>query len=208
MEEILISKKDLLNETGISYGQLYRWKRMDLIPEEWFIKKSSFTGQETYFPKDKILERINKILELKDEKPLEELADMFSNRIKVDDINEDTIIRCGIASKEAIDVFSSVHVNLSKGGYKLKEIMEIAIIEKLLLKDVITINELELIRGIMDSIHDNIENNNGTIYIIRKMGIPFCIEVFSDKVVLDEKCKVICKIDIKKYIEDIKFKMN
>ena len=52
MEE-LISKKELLEVTNISYGQLYRWKRKKLIPEEWFIKKSSFTGQETYFPKEK-----------------------------------------------------------------------------------------------------------------------------------------------------------
>lgn len=48
MEEELISKKDLLDETGISYGQLYRWKRKQLIPEEWFIRKSTFTGQETF----------------------------------------------------------------------------------------------------------------------------------------------------------------
>ncbi|MCL2486473.1 MAG: YhbD family protein, partial [Oscillospiraceae bacterium] len=35
-KEGLISKKDLLEFTGISYGQLYRWKREGLIPEEWF----------------------------------------------------------------------------------------------------------------------------------------------------------------------------
>ena len=43
----MISKKDLLIQTNISYGQLYRWKREGLIPEEWFIKKSVSTGQET-----------------------------------------------------------------------------------------------------------------------------------------------------------------
>jgi hypothetical protein len=53
MDENLISKKELLEITGISYGALYRWKRKNLIPEEWFIKKSTFTGQETFFPKDK-----------------------------------------------------------------------------------------------------------------------------------------------------------
>ena len=42
----LISKKDLLTTTGISYGQLYRWKRQGLIPEEWFIKKASYTGPQ------------------------------------------------------------------------------------------------------------------------------------------------------------------
>ena len=54
----LISKKDLLAVTGISYGQLYRWKRQRLIPEEWFIKKASYTGQETFFPRESIISRV------------------------------------------------------------------------------------------------------------------------------------------------------
>jgi predicted DNA-binding transcriptional regulator AlpA len=32
-EEELISKKEVLELTGISYGQFYRWKREGLIPE-------------------------------------------------------------------------------------------------------------------------------------------------------------------------------
>ena len=74
----LISKKDLLAITGISYGQLYRWKRERLIPEEWFIKQSAYTGQETFFPREQILSRIKSILELKDDYSLEELAKMLS----------------------------------------------------------------------------------------------------------------------------------
>lgn len=35
MDEDLISKKELLERYGISYGALYRWKRMGLIPESW-----------------------------------------------------------------------------------------------------------------------------------------------------------------------------
>ena len=68
-----ISKKDLLLETGISYGQLYRWKREGLIPEEWFVKRASFTGQETFFPRERMLERISLILERKDDQSLEEI---------------------------------------------------------------------------------------------------------------------------------------
>lgn len=77
-EPMEISKKDLLKETGISYGQLYRWKREGLIPEEWFIKRSAFTGQETFFPRDKVLPRIQAILELKESYSLEEMAKMFA----------------------------------------------------------------------------------------------------------------------------------
>ena len=35
MDQELISKKELLETFGISYGALYRWKRMGLIPEAW-----------------------------------------------------------------------------------------------------------------------------------------------------------------------------
>ena len=74
----LISKKDLLSMTGISYGQLYRWKSQQLIPEEWFIKKSSYTGQETFFPREQMLSRIETIHQLKDQYSMEQLAEMFS----------------------------------------------------------------------------------------------------------------------------------
>jgi len=74
----LISKKDLLAVTGISYGQLYRWKRQRLIPEEWFIKKAAYTGQETFFPRESILSRVETILQLKDTYSMEQLAEMFS----------------------------------------------------------------------------------------------------------------------------------
>ena len=74
----LISKKELLQQTGISYGQLYRWKREKLIPEEWFIKQSSYTGQETFFPREQILPRIAAILENKDKYSLTELSRRLS----------------------------------------------------------------------------------------------------------------------------------
>ena len=74
----LISKKDLLAVMGISYGQLYRWKRQRLIPEEWFLKQSAYTGQETFFPREQILSRIQSILELKDKYSLDELARLLS----------------------------------------------------------------------------------------------------------------------------------
>ena len=76
-----ISKKDLLKTTGISYGQLYRWKREGLIPEEWFVKHSSPTGQETYFPQEKILKRIHAIQQLKDSYSLEELARILTPEV-------------------------------------------------------------------------------------------------------------------------------
>ena len=73
----LISKKEVLEKYNISYGALYRWKRMGLIPEEWFVKKSAVTGQETFFFFFVICERIEKILGLKDSLSLDEIADQL-----------------------------------------------------------------------------------------------------------------------------------
>lgn len=78
LETTLISKKELLQQTGISYGQLYRWKREKLIPESWFIKQASYTGQETFFPREQILPRIQAILDNKDKYSLSELSRMLS----------------------------------------------------------------------------------------------------------------------------------
>ena len=69
--EDLISKKEVLEQYGISYGALYRWKRMGLIPEAWFIRKSTTTGQETFFRRDQICPRLELILSRRDGTSLE-----------------------------------------------------------------------------------------------------------------------------------------
>ena len=82
MEQELISKKELLELYEISYGALYRWKRKGLIPEEWFIKKSTVTGQETFFPKSLICERMELIKKQKDDVSLEELSKQLLSESK------------------------------------------------------------------------------------------------------------------------------
>jgi hypothetical protein len=75
----LISKKELLSKYGISYGALYRLKRKGLIPEEWFIKKATSTGQETFFPTALVCERIELILKQKEDILLDELAQKLNH---------------------------------------------------------------------------------------------------------------------------------
>ena len=80
MEQELISKKDLLKRYAISYGALYRWKRKGLIPEDWFIKKATVTGQETFFPKQLICERVERIQQQKGDYSLEDLSKQFNQK--------------------------------------------------------------------------------------------------------------------------------
>ena len=82
MEQELISKKELLERYRILYGALYRWKRKGLIPEDWFIKKATVTGQETFFPKALICERVELIQARGDELSLDELAGQFNQDAK------------------------------------------------------------------------------------------------------------------------------
>lgn len=47
---------------------------MGLIPDDWLVKKSTYTGQETFFDEEQICERIEAIIARKDEVPLEQIA--------------------------------------------------------------------------------------------------------------------------------------
>ncbi|MCC5747466.1 DUF4004 family protein, partial [Klebsiella pneumoniae] len=116
--------------TGISYGQLYRWKRKSLIPEDWFIRRSTFTGQETFFPKQQILARIDKIIHMKDDLSLDELADMFSPNLAGAMIKLEDLTKQNIVSKSALDLFAR-HFGTAE-AYPFQQILYAYILERLL----------------------------------------------------------------------------
>lgn len=121
----LISKKDLLAQTGISYGQLYRWKRQRLIPDEWFVKQSSYTGQETFFPREQILSRVQSILELKDGHSMEELARMFSPEEAGTTISAGELREVGEISTELLDALEG-----HQESYRFSQVALLAILSQ------------------------------------------------------------------------------
>ncbi|KUK27618.1 MAG: hypothetical protein XD60_0034 [Acetothermia bacterium 64_32] len=120
MAEELVSKKEVLRLTGISYGQLYRWKRKGLIPEAWFIRKATPTGQETFFPKEKILERIRRIQKLKDEHSLDELVALLSPEARPQAVVWDDPTRLPPIGKEGGSLL------WKDGGYTFVELLALA----------------------------------------------------------------------------------
>ncbi|MEG0773087.1 YhbD family protein [Clostridium sp.] len=206
MDEELISKKDILSVTGISYGQLYRWKRKNLIPEEWFIKKSSFTGQETYFPKDKILDRINKIISLKDDMPLDDLANMFSTKIDVENVSEEVLISNKAISSEALDIYKNLYGE--QKIYSFKAILSMSILDNTLIKGDITIDEGKLmVDTIMDN-YETLQGNHGTIILARKLGVSMCVGVTNEsEIIIDKNARIVVKISLAKFIEKLKLKV-
>lgn len=119
-EQDLLSKKELLALTGISYGQLYRWKRQNLIPESWFIKQSSFTGQETFFPRDKILKRVEAILKLKDQHSLDQLAEIFSPELTNKIFSLSPLRQAEVLDQEILKLFAQL---LDKESFTFRELL-------------------------------------------------------------------------------------
>lgn len=130
--EALISKKELLERYSISYGALYRWKRKGLIPDEWFIKKSTVTGQETFFPEKLVCERVELIISKKEDVLLDELAKTLSHEenknefvilntefgdksFRICDIKNITVVN---KDGEAVEIFEMIK-DVLKGGNKI-----------------------------------------------------------------------------------------
>jgi len=204
--EDLISKKELLEVTNISYGQLYRWKRKKLIPEEWFIKKSSFTGQETYFPKEKILDRIEKILSFKEDMQLDDLAEMFSPKVQVDKKSKEELLKLNIIDNSTLEIYSKIYDE--KEIYDFHHILSMYILDNILPKGDIILDEAKSIIAIINNNYMEFQNNDYKIFLMRKLGVSFCIAtVENNNVILDDSIKVVLKLELSNFIEELKLKL-
>lgn len=163
----LISKKDLLAITGISYGQLYRWKRERLIPEEWFIKQSAYTGQETFFPREQILSRIQSILDMKDKYSLEELAKMLSPEAGEKRIPYESMQDMSEINSRLLERLPKI---LGKTQYDILEVTMAITISRLSAKHNLSIEEMEdLLRKSITAVSGPRKTNViGTIFAIEK----------------------------------------
>lgn len=207
MEGELISKKELLEQMGISYGQLYRWKRKNLIPEEWFIRKSTYTGQETFFPKDKILERVRKIMSMKEEIPLDSLAEVFSPQLAGISLTQQQLIERNIVLQATMDIYKSKKGDCS--SFSFEKVLGIAILDKLLQKGTVTVDEGLMVLNSIEDDYKNFKDKSCEMLLIRKFGVTVCILAAANCELYVEKTgRIVEKISISKYIEELKIKLG
>jgi DNA-binding transcriptional MerR regulator len=207
MEEYLISKKELLDLTGISYGQLYRWKRKNLIPEEWFIKKSSFTGQETFFPKDKILDRIGKIVNLKEDLSLDDIATAVSpNPIDLT-ISKDEVVERNIVSEISFNLYCEMFPAVEL--FTFDKLLSLYISDKLLQSGTISQGEAKLLLEVMEQGYSKTAGQGGYIILVRKSGIAVCILIPGEKeIFFDSSAKTAARENFSACIEELKTKFQ
>ncbi|WP_413304460.1 YhbD family protein [Bacillus sp. 1P10SD] len=206
MSEELISKKDLLELAGISYGQLYRWKRKDLIPEDWFIRKSTFTGQETFFPKEKILERINKIQTMKENLSLDELADMFSPNISDLQLGKDELVKRNIVSSTVMDFY----LENEKGSltFTITRMLEVYVLEKLLQSGEINQDEGKMLLQVLKEHAALIKQKSCELVITRKLGVSSCLLLINAEAMhMDLGTKMVVQLSLMSCMEEIKAKL-
>ena len=218
MEEELISKKEVLERTGISYGQFYRWKRKGLIPESWFIRKSTFTGQEAFLPKEKILERIERIKELKEEHSLDEIAEILSPEVVKKGFTREELLRLDWLSEDLLNYYNELRER--KGPYNFNEVLYLAVLERLRRED-LSQEEIELalatlLRGERELPQPEGERAlilarkplEGDLIIARKRPhISYCL-ICSDRCVLDPQTEVVVRLELGRLLEEIKLKMR
>lgn len=206
MDEDLISKKELLEVTNVSYGQLYRWKRKNIIPEEWFIKKSSYTGQETYFPREKILDRIEKIKDMKDDVSLDNLAQMFSPQLSDVFLSEDELLSKNIVSKETLTIHKNIYGEVKI--FSFKKILYISLLEKSLASGNVSLEEGNLIIETLEENYKSLEGKNCEIIFLRKFGMALCFLItLPNEFYIEKGAKIALRLNISQSIEELKIKI-
>ncbi|PAC86105.1 DUF4004 domain-containing protein [Bacillus subtilis] len=202
MEEQLISKKELLERTSISYGQLYRWKRKNLIPEEWFIRKSTFTGQETFFPREEILKRISMIQKMKENLSLDEMREMLSPKMKDVSMTADELLHKGLVSRPALEAYSE------DGGspvFSSSDLLSLFVLEGLLQSGNVSLAEAKMAAEVLKK-HDTEEIEKQTeLIVLRKLGVTTCfIAAAADSILFESSVKVVERVDLLKASEELK----
>lgn len=206
-EENLISKKELLKVTGISYGQLYRWKRKKLIPEEWFIKRSSFTGQETFFPRKEILNRVEKIKNFKDDVSLDELASIFSPNLSKVILKESDISSHNIVSQPTFTLYKDVHKESSE--FNFNELLFMTIVDRFLKSGKVSLGEAKLVLDTLEKNYEKFYGRYCDVVLIRKLGVAVCfLMLIPNEVYVETEAMLVLKINAGECVEQLKSKLT
>jgi len=205
MEE-LISKKDLLIETNISYGQLYRWKRKKLIPEEWFMKKSTYTGHETFFPREKILERVHQILNMKEGASLDDLADKFSSDLPEElERKKEELLSLGVLSREILSLYEEIFKG--KEIYNFQDILYMYISEELLSKGDLSVEDLSRILKMLSEHYEVIKDKDPALTVYRRFGVTTALLHKAGEIFVADQVPLVKDYSIRNALEKLKLKL-
>ena len=203
MTEELIAKKDLLTLTAISYGQLYRWKRKGLIPEAWLIRKSTFTGQETFFPREKVLARIAQIRQLKEDASLDELAVLLSTSPVQLAMSGEALLARNIVSPTTLELFQRRAGDVPVLTFA--QVLALYLVEELLRSGDASLDEGAMVLGLLLAHAPDGPESAGTLLLLRKLGVSTCCLVAGGaEVHFEQGTKVVAELALPQAIQGLK----
>jgi hypothetical protein len=209
MDSETISKKELLVAAGISYGQLYRWKRKGLIPEDWFQRKSTFTGQETFFPREKVLSRIEKIKAMQDEDAsLDEIADAVAPNLGEVSMTLPEVRERGLVSPEAADLFAEGACDCDE-PLVFGEVVSLAALDTLLKTGDVSLEEGRVVLDALQENYPEFEGRSADLLFVRRMGLSTALLASSGaEVRFDRAAKVVARINLSESAEALRAKIR
>jgi DNA-binding transcriptional MerR regulator len=209
MDSETISKKELLVVTGISYGQLYRWKRKGLIPEDWFQRKSTFTGQETFFPRERVLARIDKIKAMQDEDAsLDEIADAVAPNLGEVSMTLSEVRELSLVSPEAAELFAE-NVSDTSAPLVFGEVVSLAALDTLLKTGDVSLDEGRVVLGTLQENYPEFEGRSADLLFVRRMGLSAALLVTSGaEVKFDRAARVVARVNLSESAEALRAKIR
>ena len=209
MDPETISKKELLQVAGISYGQLYRWKRKGLIPEDWFQRKSTFTGQETFFPREKVLARIEKIKSMQDEDAsLDEIADAVSPNLGEISMTIAEIRERGLVSPEAAELFAQGVCDCD-APLVFGEVVSLAALDTLLKTGDVSLDEGRVVLDALQENYPAFEGKPADLLFVRRMGLSTAMLITSDaEVRFDKAARIVARVNLSESAEALRARIR
>ena len=206
MEESLISKKELLELTGISYGQLYRWKRKNLIPESWFIRKSTFTGQETFFPRREVLSRVERIKNMKDDLSLDDLADMLSPYPSDLRLKASQVLTQNIVSENTLQLWLNLYPHITEMSFT--DILAAYVGDMALKTGDVALTEATLIMRTVKEGMGQFAGRPCDLLFLRTTGVGSCLLAPTPtELFFESNTKVVMQLQLASCIEQIKMRL-
>ena len=162
------------------------------------------TGQETFFPRKEILERIERILELKDTVSLDELSEIFSPHVAEPTFDSSELINKKIVSQQAMQLYQSM-TGASANLSDLKEVLMLKILQDYVASGVITFDEGKMIQDFLNQHFMKLTQEKSSLFLMRHLGLPFVIGAIDKEMLLiDEQDRIVLEIAVAKELSQIK----
>ncbi len=166
-----------------------------------FVRKSTFTGQETFFPRDKVLARVERILALKDgDASLDDIAEAVSPDLGGISLSLAEVAERGVASDAAIGVFRAAHPDAT--ALVFGELASLYVVDRLLGTGDVSLEEARSVLGTLEEQFGAFEGSDADLVCVRKMGVSVCgLVTSSAELRLESAARLVARVNLQESVE-------